>query len=408
MTPKKPLVASLLSLAAAAASGCRAPQPSAEPAEPKAHAERSAPHGPHDEGHEGHEGHEGREAGEAVVRIDPSMLRDLHLTTARVEARSGAESSPVVGELRVPEDRYAEVASPVTARVVRVPVTAGDVVRRGQTLAELESLDLGRARGDLQEALARVELARTTLERKRSLAEERIAPRREVQEAEAALRSAEAALGSARAALQAMGAGDDAGPLLRLRAPLSGTLIERTLVPGQMAEPARTLFRIGDLSALWLIAHAPERDAVRVPLGAAARIAIPALPGESISARVRMVGSQVEVGSRTVPVRLEVQNPGGALRPGMSATVWLPVGEGASLLAVPAAALQRLDDRWSVFVPGAPGVFEVRPVGRGRDLGGEVEIVSGLRAGETVVVEGAFLLKAEADKARGEGGHHDH
>jgi len=75
---------------------------------------------------------------------------------------------------------------------------------------------------------------------------------------------------------------------------------------------------------------------------------------------------------------------------------------------VPVAALQRLHDAWCVFVPKGKGVFEVRTVGRGRDLGGEVEIVSGARAGEVVVVEGAFLLKAEAEKAEGEGGHHDH
>jgi cobalt-zinc-cadmium efflux system membrane fusion protein len=123
---------------------------------------------------------------------------------------------------------------------------------------------------------------------------------------------------------------------------------------------------------------------------------------------VLLVGSQVEVGSRTIPIRLAVANAGRRLKPGMSATVWLPVGEGAPIVAVPAAALQRLDDRWCVFVPKGEGAFEVRPVGRGRDLGGEVEIVSGLEAGETVVVDGAFLLKAEAEKARGAGGHHDH
>jgi cobalt-zinc-cadmium efflux system membrane fusion protein len=86
----------------------------------------------------------------------------------------------------------------------------------------------------------------------------------------------------------------------------------------------------------------------------------------------------------------------------------LAVGEGAPVIAVPVAALQRLDDKWSVFVPRGHGLFEVRPVGRGRDLGGEVEIVSGLQAGETVVVEGAFLLKAEAEKARGQGEEHEH
>jgi cobalt-zinc-cadmium efflux system membrane fusion protein len=93
----------------------------------------------------------------------------------------------------------------------------------------------------------------------------------------------------------------------------------------------------------------------------------------------------------------------------MAAKVFLPLDAGAHpLVAVPAAALQRLGDRWCVFVPRHEGEFEIREVGRGRDLGGEVEVLSGLRAGETIVVEGAFLLKAEADKARGEGEHHDH
>jgi cobalt-zinc-cadmium efflux system membrane fusion protein len=92
----------------------------------------------------------------------------------------------------------------------------------------------------------------------------------------------------------------------------------------------------------------------------------------------------------------------------MSATVWLPVGEGSPVIAIPISALQRLDEKWCVFVPRAEGVFEVRSVGRGRDLGGEVEILSGLEVGETVVVEGAFLLKAEAEKARGEGEQHAH
>ena len=112
--------------------------------------------------------------------------------------------------------------------------------------------------------------------------------------------------------------------------------------------------------------------------------------------------------ARSPPRQVAVANEGGVLRPGMSAAAWLPIGEGEPLLAVPAAALQRLHDAWCVFVPKAEGVFEVRRVARGRDLGGEVEILSGLAPGETVVVEGAFLIKAEGEKAEGEGGHHDH
>jgi cobalt-zinc-cadmium efflux system membrane fusion protein len=357
----------------------------------------------------GHEG--GAPEGGDVVRIEADMRRDLGITTTAVESRPGGEGTPVLGELRVNENAYAEVSAPVPARALRVLALPGVRVRRGQVLAEMQSLELGKTRGDFRDAQARVELARQALERKRSLAAERIAPQREVQEAEAELKRAEASVQGARGTLNALGASNDSGgddSRLVLRAPVSGTVIDRHLVQGEVAQPGETLFKVGDLSTLWLIAHASERDAVRVRPGATARVAIPALPGSSLSGRVASVGSQVEVSSRTIPIRIELPNPGGILRPGMSASVWLPIGEGGTVLAVPVAAIQRLQDKWVVFVPREQGVFEIRTVGRGRDMGGEVEILSGLKAGETVVVEGAFLLRAEAEKARGEGEQHEH
>jgi cobalt-zinc-cadmium efflux system membrane fusion protein len=359
-----------------------------------------------------HGGHaEGAPEGGDVVRIEADMRRDLGITTTAVESRPGGEGTPVLGELRVNENAYAEVSAPVPARALRVLALPGARVRRGQVLAEMQSLELGKTRGDYRDAQARVDLARQALERKRSLAAERIAPQREVQEAEAELKRAEASLQGARGTLNALGASNDGGgddSRLVLRAPVSGTVIDRHLVQGEVAQPGETLFKVGDLSTLWLIAHASERDAVRVRPGSTARVAIPALPGSSLSGKVASVGSQVEVSSRTIPIRIELPNPGGILRPGMSASVWLPVGEGGTVLAVPVAAIQRLQDKWVVFVTREQGVFEIRTVGRGRDMGGDVEILSGLKAGETVVVEGAFLLRAEAEKARGEGEQHEH
>jgi len=388
-------------LAVCVAAGCRGKEVT-EKAESAGKEGAAAKTGEAPEGHE--------EAGR-FVRIEAGMLRDLGITTSAVESRPGGEGAPVLSELRVNESAYAEVGSPVPARALRVLALPGSQVRRGQVMAELQSLELGKTRGDYRDAQARVDLARQSLERKRGLAAERIAPQREVQEAEAELRRAEASLQGARGALNALGASNDGGSddsRLVLRAPLTGTVIERHLVRGAVAQPGEALFKVGDLSVLWLMAHASERDAVRVRAGSTARVAIPALPGSSLRGRVAAVGSQVEVSSRTIPIRIELANAGGILRPGMSATVWLPIGEGGTVIAVPVAALQRLEDKWCVFVPREPGVFEIRPVGRGRDMGGEVEIVSGLKAGETVVVEGAFLLRAEAEKARGEGEHHEH
>ena len=94
----------------------------------------------------------------------------------------------------------------------------------------------------------------------------------------------------------------------------------------------------------------------------------------------------------------------------MAATAAVPVGaDAAMVLAVPVASVQRVRNEWCVFLPKTNGVFEVRKIGRGRDLGGEVEVLTGLKAGETIVVDGAFLLKSHAEKGEaGHGGHGGH
>jgi len=129
-----------------------------------------------------------------------------------------------------------------------------------------------------------------------------------------------------------------------------------------------------------------------------------------LSGRVVRIGGEVEQASRTVEVRVELDNAEGRLLPGLSGTAWLPLGEeDAEVLAVPAAAVQRLASEWCVFLPREEGLFEVRVIGRGRDLGGDVEVIHGLQAGETVVVDGAFLLKSQAEREQGGGGGgHDH
>ena len=121
--------------------------------------------------------------------------------------------------------------------------------------------------------------------------------------------------------------------------------------------------------------------------------------------KVALIGQSVDADSRTVAVRIDLPNRDRLLRPGMSGTAWLPVGDQGTLLAVPAAAVQRVRDRWCVFIPKDTRTFEIRPVGRGRDIAGEVEMLSGVRAGEPIVVDGAFLLKAETERSAAEGEH---
>jgi cobalt-zinc-cadmium efflux system membrane fusion protein len=349
-----------------------------------------------------------------TVEVDEAMLRDLRITTRPVESRTGGELVMLLGELAVDQRAYAEVGTPVAARVTRLLVNAGDRVRSGQTLAELTSPELGRERAEYLSASARLTLAEAALERKRGLAAEKIVPLREVQEAESAAGEARAALRASRAAIAAFGVeppaddGDGAtSSAFVLHSPAGGSVIERAAVVGQMLDPAAPAFRIGDLSTLWLTVHAFERDAVRIRPGVVASLYFPALPGQDFEGTVTVVGQQVERESRTVPIRIDVKNSNSLLRPGMSATATLPVGgAGAPILTVPIASVQRVRNEWCVFLPKDAEHFEIRRIGRGRDLAGEVEVLSGLRAGETIVVDGAFLLKAQAEKS--EGGHDEH
>ncbi len=348
---------------------------------------------------------------ENALRIKPEMMRDLRITTAPVEVRPGGERATLLGELRVNENAYAEVGVPIPARVVTVLASPAQSVRKGEELAVVQSPELGKTRADLITAQAKLELAQKTLARKRSLAIEKIVPARDVQEAEASVTTADAEVRAAKTTLQSLGASVDGadGSQFVLRSPIAGTVIERTAMQGQMADPMHSLFRVADISRLWLTVHAFERDAVRVSTGSNCLVAFAAMPGQTFKGKVTLVGKQVDVDSRTVSVRVEVENTQQLLRPGMSGTAFVPLGkETEKVIAIPVAALQRIENDWVVFIPTRRDSFEVRKVGRGRDLGGEIEIVSGLKVGERMVVEGAFLLKAEADKLKGEGKEHEH
>jgi cobalt-zinc-cadmium efflux system membrane fusion protein len=372
--------------------GCSKPQQSA-PAEGKTEQARDA------------------KSSDNLLHIEPGMMRDLRITTSVVEQRHGGDGVSLLGEVTVNEDSYSQVGAPLAARIVKISAGPGQHVTKGQQLAVLQSTEIGKARSENITAQAKLQLTQQTLERKRRLAGEHIVAQRDVQEAEAAVASAEADVRASRSTLQALDAADNNADSsqLSLRAPISGMVIERTALMGQLAEPAQPLFKIADLSNVWLSVHAFERDAVRLQTGKTAKVTLPALPGRTFQAKITLIGKQVDTASRTIPVRIAIANGSGVLRPGMSATAWVPLGESSQqIITVPAASVQRIENQWYVFIPKSSDTFELRRVGRSRDLEGEIEIVSGLKSGETVVVDGAFLLKAEAEKARGEGKEHDH
>ena len=378
---------------------------------------------PHAEGHEEHEEHEEHEGPDdhgaedaaptagGELRVSADLKRDLRVSTAPVRAEAGADRVVLLGEVVVHEDGLATVAAPLSARVARVRVATGVTVSAGDPLVDLESVEVGQARAGLLSARAQSARATSALERKRGLGE--VVSRAELEAAEADAAVAAAELRAAEAALSALGVGttlpDPVDGRFTLRSPIAGTVLQRSVSVGQVVEAEEALFRVADLTRLQVEAHAFERDAVRLQPGGHADVALSALPGSTFASSVSRVGGEVDVTSRTVAVRLDLA-PDPRLRPGMAATATVDAAaSGDPVVTVPAAALQRFGGGWVVFVPKDEDAYEIRPVGRGRDLGSAVEVLSGLSPGETVVLDGAFLLKAEAEKRQGGGeGHHDH
>jgi membrane fusion protein, heavy metal efflux system len=150
-------------------------------------------------------------AAEGSVRVERAMLRDLRVTLQAAESRPASETVNVLGELWVNEDAYAEVGSPIPARVQKVLAAPGDDVKAGQTLAELSSADVGKARAELRAADARQLVFRQTFERRQALAADAIVSGRELEASRAELAQAEAESRAARETLEALGASSGQG-----------------------------------------------------------------------------------------------------------------------------------------------------------------------------------------------------
>jgi cobalt-zinc-cadmium efflux system membrane fusion protein len=154
---------------------------------------------------------------------------------------------------------------------------------------------------------------------------------------------------------------------------------------------------------VWVLLNIYEKDLAKVQKGSAVKIQTESYPGEAFTGKITYVGDVVEPQTRTVSVRVEVANPRGRLKPGMFATAEISAGNSAKqAILIPSSAIQRFDGRPAVFLQQQDGSFTKRDLELGRGFGGNVEVKSGLKEGDPVVVAGAFTLKSELLKGEGE------
>jgi len=179
-------------------------------------------------------------------------------------------------------------------------------------------------------------------------------------------------------------------------APISGVIAELGVREGMTVMPGHTLFRIVDLSTVWVNAEIPETQAAAVVPGSRAEARVAAYPDLKFEGRVGALLPEVNPATRTVRARIELANPGARLKPGMFATLSFVAGRGKEMLLVPSEAVIRTGARSIVIVALSEGRFAAHDVEVGVERGGQSEVQKGIGPGATVVLSGQFLIDSEA------------
>lgn len=313
-----------------------------------------------------------------VVVVSPARIQTLGVTTALVDHAVLDEALRAVGRVEVDERRIAEIAPRFEGWIEKLYVSAtGDPVRRGQPLFTVYSPELVSARKEL--AIAE----NLKLDAPGADPDARTAARRLEQ--------------ATRERLRNWGVNDAGGAHQTFRSPVAGVVLDKTAVEGMRFMPGTSVFRVADLSRVWVIADVYEQDLERVRVGQRAQVTIDALPDRQFEARVTYLYPTLNAPTRTTPVRLELDNRDGLLRPGMFAHVDLATGGNTPRLVVPTSAVIDTGMRQIVLLALDGGRFKPQPVTlglRGRD---RVEVREGLEAGQRVVVSANFLIDAESN-----------
>lgn len=298
-----------------------------------------------------------------------------------------ARRQPVVETLTLPgtlaANEMIEVKAETDGLVREIHFEEGQRVAKGQLLVQLDDTKLAAA---LAEAEANLRLSETTYARARQLFEEKLISQQEFDQADSAFTANRAAVELMRRQLQ------DA----RVYAPFAGIVGARQISPGQVITRNTTLTWLVDLDTVKVEVKVPERYLRQLQAGQSLAFTVAAYPDQTFRGEVYFISPQIEESTRTALVKARIANPAGVLRGGMFASLDLTLQVREAAIVVPEPALMSNGNHFAVFIVDANGTAQVRPVEVGLRLAGQAEVLQGLAAGETVVVEGVQKLRPGA------------
>lgn len=321
----------------------------------------------------------------AGVTVEPIVENDVVVTDAvpgTIEAKNGA--------LVIVNTRAAGVVESINFDV-------GDRVKAGQQLATIRSLDLAEAQATFRKAVVASKYAAATLERSDGLKQDGVISQRRLEADQQAAREAKLAVEEAEKRIRILGGGlNDASGVFSLASPITGAVAVRKVNRGEAVADNAPLFTIVDASQVVLQLRALGGTPV-VP-GLEVAFTVDSFPERIFKARIKSASDLVDPDTRRFFIRCEVDNPDGALKPGMFVTGHLPRTT-VRALTVPEGAIQVIEGSSTVFIEKGPGQFERRDVTVGPKANGMVAVEKGLKAGERVVVGGSFMVRTQMQKS---------
>ena len=330
--------------------------------------------------------------GDALLIPEKSPLRRLLAVAAVVEQTVAAPFTlPAVVE--ADPARLVKVLPPLAGRIVRLDKQLGDQVKAGDVLFVMDSPDFAQATADAVKARAALTMAAHGLERQRELDKSDLAVRRDLEQAQSdfAQAAGEAARAEARLRQAGARAGATGDGKLAVRSPIAGRVVDLAAAEGAYWNDATApLMTVADLSRVFVSANAQEKDLARLYVGQQASVKLDAYPAP-LTGRVRYVGDLLDADTRTVKVRLPFENRDGRLKPGMFAEATLSSQPHQGIL-VPMAAVIQGGFSSRAFVEAGPWRFTPREIRLGVQIGQQVEVLGGLKAGERIVVKDGVLL----------------
>ncbi len=361
----------------------------------------------------------GDTAGRAGIEVQPAALKPMDET---VEANA---------EVSFDLSRYAQVASRVPGTIALMRVQPGQRVTRGEVLALVDAVEVGRAKAELLQAAAQIVSRQRALDRIRNSTEAGFRNQADLVTAEAELKEASIRLFNARQSLVNLGLpvpttaegeipgerdvlhlglpepilaeldpSRTSGNLLPVLSPIDGVVISRAAVAGEVVESGKPLLVVSDTSRLWVHAELTPAQAAKARVGQPLEFVPDVVGSTPVVGKVIWISPEVNEKTRTIQVRAEVDNSDGHLFAHSFGRARITVRSSQSAVVVPESALQKDGESHLLFVKLNDEVFQTREVRVGGHGGGWVEIVAGLRAGEPVAIKGSYALAAQLNRAK--------